>query len=385
MADLSNPALSDLIGAIYDCTLHPSGWDDTLRSVARTMGCEKLILALNDLRGGAALMRKTVGWEPFWLQERTRHLAEVNHVLDSWLQRQPSLDMDRPFVASRELSAPQFEASPYVRHCLQPQGVADVAHFFLIATPDHFSEVVLFWHESHGIAALRELELGRLLLPHLRRALTISNLLDAAARERDCAFGALAALRPGVLLLDAGGTPLYANPSAERILRDGQWIYLARGVLRTRSAAARRELDKALALAVRSESAMGHTGTTICLSEPGLWPVFAHVLPMTGGELRPGMQPGAVAAVFIDAGPDGASGAAGLAAAFDLTNAETRVLAGLMAGRSLSVVAAELGIAATTARTHLNHIFGKTGISRQAELMRLAVQAAYGAARAGDG
>lgn len=384
MSDLSNSALSDLVGEIYDCTLHPSQWDDTLRRLAHTLACEKVILALNDLRGRTTVMKKTVGWEPFWLQERMRHLAEVNHVLDSWLQRRPSLDMDRPFVASRELSAPQFDASLYVRHCLQPQGIADVAHFFLIAAPDHFSEVVLFWHESHGIATARELELGSLLLPHLRRAVTIGKLLDVAAQERDWALGALDVLRPGVLLINEGGTVLYANPSAERMLQDGQWVARVGGVLRARSAAARRELAKALALAACNESAIGHTGTTICLSEPGLRPVFAHVLPMAGGELRPGMRPGAAAAVFIDSGPDGTGGAAALATAFDLTPAETRVLAGLMAGRRLSVVAAELGISGTTARTHLNHIFGKTGISRQADLMRLAVQAAYGAGRAGD-
>jgi len=63
-----------------------------------------------------------------------------------------------------------------------------------------------------------------------------------------------------------------------------------------------------------------------------------------------------------------------MAAAFGLTPAETRVLAGLPAGRKLAETATALGVAVTTARTHLDSIFAKTGLSRQAELMLLATQ-----------
>jgi hypothetical protein len=45
--------------------------------------------------------------------------------------------------------------------------------------------------------------------------------------------------------------------------------------------------------------------------------------------------------------------------------------ASLFAGRTLAETAATLGIAGATAKTHLEHIFLKTGVTRQAELMRL--------------
>jgi DNA-binding CsgD family transcriptional regulator len=60
-----------------------------------------------------------------------------------------------------------------------------------------------------------------------------------------------------------------------------------------------------------------------------------------------------------------------VAAAFGLTPAETRVLASLFAGRTLTETAATLDIARPTAKTHLEHIFLKTRVTRQAELMRL--------------
>jgi DNA-binding CsgD family transcriptional regulator len=43
-------------------------------------------------------------------------------------------------------------------------------------------------------------------------------------------------------------------------------------------------------------------------------------------------------------------------------------------GGGLKAVAARLGIAPTTARTHLTSIFNKTGTRRQAELVRILLQ-----------
>jgi DNA-binding CsgD family transcriptional regulator len=96
--------------------------------------------------------------------------------------------------------------------------------------------------------------------------------------------------------------------------------------------------------------------------------------PVRGGANRPPptrLQPAAVAAVFIGAPPDAQDGADALAAAFGLTPAETKVLANLFAGRALAETAETLGITRPTAKTHLEHIFLKTGVTRQAELMRL--------------
>jgi len=131
------------------------------------------------------------------------------------------------------------------------------------------------------------------------------------------------------------------------------------------------ELRSALALAAGNEVGIGKTGLAIRLTEPDVPPLFAHVLPLTGSDFRTRLQPTAVAAVFIGAPPDAQDGADDVAAAFGLTPAENRLLAGLFAGRTLTETAATLGITRPTAKTHLEHIFLKTGVARQADLMRL--------------
>jgi DNA-binding CsgD family transcriptional regulator len=56
---------------------------------------------------------------------------------------------------------------------------------------------------------------------------------------------------------------------------------------------------------------------------------------------------------------------------FGLTRAEHRLLKLLFDGMSLASAATSLGVARTTARTHLQRIFDKTGSRRQSDLVRL--------------
>ncbi len=68
---------------------------------------------------------------------------------------------------------------------------------------------------------------------------------------------------------------------------------------------------------------------------------------------------------------------------FGLTAAERKLLVQLLEGRELKDAAICLGVARTTARTHLQRIFDKTGVRRQSELQRL-MAAGHHISAAGD-
>ena len=57
---------------------------------------------------------------------------------------------------------------------------------------------------------------------------------------------------------------------------------------------------------------------------------------------------------------------------YDLTPAELRTFELIADGRTPHDVAAKLGIAHSTVKTHLQRVFEKTGCNRQADLVRLA-------------
>jgi DNA-binding CsgD family transcriptional regulator len=59
---------------------------------------------------------------------------------------------------------------------------------------------------------------------------------------------------------------------------------------------------------------------------------------------------------------------------FALTPAERRVLGLLLAGATVADAAQTLGVTIPTMRSHLARLFGKTGTTRQSELLSLAWQ-----------
>ena len=74
------------------------------------------------------------------------------------------------------------------------------------------------WHRDAGLITDREVDLMRDLAPHLRRAVTISDILDFKRIEAS-AFGAtLDMLSVAVVIVGEGGRILHANPMAEPML-----------------------------------------------------------------------------------------------------------------------------------------------------------------------
>jgi DNA-binding CsgD family transcriptional regulator len=370
VADVISPeVLSNLIGSIYDCALDPSRWEQALLNIKDALDGHTAVLNLSDVERSHPLLMKTAGLEARHLPMYFLHVNEVRDLILKCLAR----PLDEAHVASRDLPPGYMDASPYFQ-ASRKRGIVDVMQFILINDAAHFANFAVTRHERKGVVTGREIAFGKLLLPHLRRAVTISTMLDVRTIEGFRMAQALDALRCAVLLTNENGAILHANRTAEQMLRGSGPIRSAKGVLEANLASATSELRAAVALAARNETSMSGTGLAVRLTVPDLPPVFAHVLPLTGSDFRTHLQPAAVAAVFISARVDEQEGAGTVAAAFGLTPAETRVLASLLAGRTLVETATALGVTRSTANTHLDHIFMKTGVTRQAELMRLGLE-----------
>jgi DNA-binding NarL/FixJ family response regulator len=97
------------------------------------------------------------------------------------------------------------------------------------------------------------------------------------------------------------------------------------------------------------------------------------VLPLTSGVRRQaGLAFNAVAALFIRKAALAASAAPDvIGRMYKLTPAELRVLLAIVDVGGVPEVAAALGVASTTIKTHLNRLFEKTGVCRQADLVKL--------------
>ena len=99
----------------------------------------------------------------------------------------------------------------------------------------------------------------------------------------------------------------------------------------------------------------------------------AHVLPLAASERRKGgVASAAVAALFVrKAEMETAPPSEVIGKTYKLTPTELRVLRAIVSVGGVRQVAGNLGVADTTVKTHLGRLFEKTGVSRQADLVKL--------------
>jgi DNA-binding CsgD family transcriptional regulator len=183
-------------------------------------------------------------------------------------------------------------------------------------------------------------------------------------------------LEQGVVLVGAHAEVLRLNPSAREIVAARRGLGIAGGVLH---AAARREtalLHQAIAAAARAGTGAG-TGAArdhlLSISDPaGGPPLAAAVVALPPEAPDAAGTGGRTAAVFVaDPARPARPSARQLRERFGLTAAEAALAIEAAEGDGLPACARRLGICPTTARTHLGHVFEKTGARRQAELVRL--------------
>jgi hypothetical protein len=93
-----------------------------------------------------------------------------------------ALPLDEAHLALRHLPPGYMDASPYFR-ATRKRGIIDMMHFILIHEAAHFASFAITRRKRQGVITGREIELGELLLPHLRRAVTISTALDVRTVE----------------------------------------------------------------------------------------------------------------------------------------------------------------------------------------------------------
>jgi len=111
----------------------------------------------------------------------------------------------------------------------------------------------------------------------------------------------------------------------------------------------------------------------ILRNEDGLASLVVHVVPFSPPStvLMPDNERPVAGLFIVDCQRGTADRVDAFADLFQLTSAETRVLAQMILGEGLTIAARRLNIARSTARSHLDHILQKTGTHRQAELVRV--------------
>jgi DNA-binding CsgD family transcriptional regulator len=218
-------------------------------------------------------------------------------------------------------------------------------------------------------------------LPHLASAFEAGKKLAAASLQVRAASHAFDAMNVAVILVDARGGIIFVNGLAETILsRDGGLT--ADGIhIGGAGTPALRRLREAIAQCARLAAPPATIAPVLIAARDGGAALRVTFAPLRRSTIEPhashaGLSEPVALLLIHDQEQHRRMMRRRLCERFSLTTAEAGVVMEVIEGGGRAGVARRLGVSVATVRTHLMRIFGKTGVRRQAELVRLALDSA---------
>ena len=361
--------LSALIGDIYDAALDRSLWVDVLHTAMTFVGAQGSGLLSRDAVSKFADIHYGLGVAPHYMQL----------YVDTYARLDPSTmtmffsEVGQVASIVDQMAYDDFVKSRFYQEWAQPQGWVDSVQSLLDKSATSFALVSFLRHKASGLVDDTMRQRTRLIVPHLRRAVLIGNVINLKRTEAATFAEAADGISAAMFLVDAGGRIVHANASGHAMLAQGSPLRAIGGKLVPSDTSAERTLNEVYAMAERGDAAVGVKGIAVPLIVLNGERHVAHVLPLTSGvRRRAGTSYAAAAAVFVQqAALDTPSPQEVIAKLYKLTPTESRVLLAVVQVGGVPEVAEMLGIAESTVRSHLQRLFEKTGAKRQADLVKL--------------
>lgn len=357
---------SAVVCDIYDAAIDATLWQRALRSICDYVGGHSAALLWHD----AALERS-----------EALHLFNDDPVytrlyFEKYLPMNPMFPaatfVDAGVVTTDEDILPrgELEATRFYQEWIKPQGILGA----LAVTLEKGVTRTAMLNMPVKVP-LREEMRNRLslLVPHLQRAVAIGRLFDQTKAHAQALTTALTHLETAVLLVDADAEITFANDAAERLLGEGLLVDRSGTRLRAIAREPNRLLRDVFLAAAKGDDTVGVRGVAVPLTEISHDQWVAHVLPLTSGRRQ--QTSGAyraVAAVFIrQNAPSELSPMEGFSKLYGLTGSEIRVAEAVLRLSGNEAIADALGISVATVKTHLNHVYRKSGAKNQSDLIKL--------------
>ena len=370
--DTPDDVFSTAIEAIYDASVNPPSWPSALEAIADSFGDVGAILLWRRDNGsfGSIASPGVLEAQKDWEQGgwnvhdlRPQRAAERGYFFSG-----------APFTDRHLFSDEEIRTCPSYT---QFQAQHDLGWFGAIAvSPDPHIGVILSIHRcARKCPPFSDAELAVVarLGRHAERSLRLSiRLLDSELLKIGLGE-ALARVGIGVFALDSSGQVIFANSAGKCLFGDG--LFLVKDHLRARATLERSALETAIQETIRPvpEAVVTEHKPILVHRREGRRPLALYVLPLTSSS-NPAAQFLTHACAIILAIDPEAGGPADptlLRDVLGLTLGEARMAALVGSGLSPREAAKQLCITETTARAVLKHVFSKTGVSRQGELVAL--------------
>jgi len=352
------------VGAAYQAALDPSLWPTALEVIAAFVGAAGgLLLWLNErleVRGSVHVGIPTQLVDDY----RSHKLRDCPRLAHALARPEGTLLYDYQHIREDEM-----DASPYYNWLEQTgSGARYYLGCRLSAQAGLEAFLLLTFGRSEGHPQKGHMDRFNALIPHLRQAIDVRQRLHDRETRAEACLQLLSRLNLPVALLDDHARIVCSSAAFERATSTcGDCVTVQDGAVKAGPG-----------LSLGFECLLRKA----CNGCAGATPTAALKVPRESGTCSVTLLPFPVSgeasaarshfALFLSGSCRAeAVNATSLQARFSFTGAELRLAIALLAGQSLEAASRSLGVSVLTARSHLQAIFRKTDMHRQADLVRV--------------
>jgi DNA-binding CsgD family transcriptional regulator len=377
--------LSDLIGLIYEGATDPGRWTkDILPAIGEYLDSPASILysPLHTPQNGGYFFLHGI------TQEHVDQYAHKHFDEDVWkiAFAERNLYVTGNVVIGDELvPRAQLLASNFYKECLsRNENMVQLLTSVVFGMESSASVPAncSFFRGSHHTDFNEESRARmRLVLPHLSRSLGVMQRLRSSELTAATTLMALDRLPSGVLLLDGSGKVEFANRSAQRMLENGDELYLRKlyntsglGELNAENAACNKAIGNAICATLKCDPYITpHFSECVTVSHTSGLAHYTLQFSALGNQNEFGGVGGGYAAIIFiaDSAQDAGIDPAKLHSAYGLTPAEARVALALLELSTANEVAEKLGTSPHTVRVQIRHVYAKLGVDTRARFVKL--------------
>lgn len=354
--------LSGVVDLLYDGMLDDSAWVRALERLHDSFHGNGLALFSTNPATGrvyrADMLRNDnslIGaYSQFWIHQDPRHVEGLCSPIGE-AQTEASLVRWRDLVRSAVYN--EF---------LVPNDIPYFTAVWVDRRPQR--GVVLSIQRSRAAGAFDDGYRRRLehIVPHLRRVLEVKDRLSQARCQTSGLLETMDRLPFGVLLLADDLSIVEASSMARAAMAARNCIHADSGRLGFVQRANEKDFVARLKVPHDGQSA---NDVLVLRGAGGIQSLSLLVAPLAAGSVPWLSSPARwLVLVFAMAQPASVSTLA-IQSVLRVTPAEAALAQQLVAGKSLAIAAAALGVTRSTARTQLRSIFSKTGLGSQAQLV----------------
>lgn len=364
----------ELIDRVYEAAIRPEAWREVVCGVSEIFGRSPAMLGFSPQEEASFVPTYFTGLREPYLP---RYAELLQRDLD-WSARHMSRFTDRFVDTAEVFDHISLEQTDLYQEWMKPQGLEPrwpLVHALTTEAGDPIGALTVFRANGQGPFSEDECCDADQYVPHLRRAVDVHVKLHGVQRVHLALAEVMDRLPMGMLLLDSARQIVVQNRAAERICAGGDGLRLDTGG--PNAADARENAMFQMLIADAMEGKGGRTFASrgfLSVSRPSAKrPLSVMVTSLRDAPQGAPVGEAVVALFVTDPEEKRISGAKALEKLYGLTQSEAEILQLLSTGMSLEEAAEERGVSMNTARSHIKHMFSKTGVSRQGELVRMII------------